>query len=475
MSNPTLDKQKASGQPADVLLVLDNEKKKVQAVKNITKDGKMETIDANKKNQNQFLRVDKHGDLFSNFLSNFMSQLKNPTQFRFLTVAEDLVLKIASELQKEFRNPTKEGQKKLADIEVNFSEVKNNKQENRNTMETTNAPQETGEYRYKPEQLDWDTLSKLGLSKERLEEKNMLDPLLKGYKTNGLISVKVEMDAAFTYLDARLSLRENEQGKVQMAIHSVRKEPELNFPFLGHEFTKEDKENLLKTGNMGRVVDLTNRAGETFPFIISVDRLTNELVPLRADKIKIPDEIKGVKLNDDQKHTLMEGKPLHLENMISNKGEPFNANVQFNADKRYVEFLFDRGNRNRQEQSTTMEAPRTIRGKELNEEQYQKFNSGQTIYLTDLKDKQGKEYKGYLTFDKDSGKTGFSFTNPNTMKDKVQPAEGNKTQTTVNSDGKTNEGTKNVNEPLKPGQSTPETTQQQEQQQAPTRSTRPKL
>jgi hypothetical protein len=28
--------------------------------------------------------------------------------------------------------------------------------------------------------------------------------------------------------------------------------------------------------------------------------------------IKIPDEIKGVKLNDEQKQTLMEGKPLYL-------------------------------------------------------------------------------------------------------------------------------------------------------------------
>jgi hypothetical protein len=250
-----------------------------------------------------------------------------------------------------------------------------------------------------------------------------------------------------------------------MAMHSVRKEPELNYPFLGHEFTKEDKENLLKTGNMGRVVDLTNKSGETFPFIISVDRLTNELVPLRVDKISIPEEIKGVKLNEGQKQALLEGKPLQLENMISRKGEPFDATVQFNADKRYVEFLFDRSNSNRQEQSTSLEAPRTIRGKELNEEQYQKFNSGQTIYLSGLLDRTGKEYKGYLTFDKDSGKTGFSFTNPNTMQDKVQPSQAHTTQTAVNSEGKSNEATNKIKEPLQSGQSAPETAQQEQQQQ----------
>jgi hypothetical protein len=53
--------------------------------------------------------------------------------------------------------------------------------------------------------------------------------------------------------------------------------------------------------------------------------------------IKIPDEIKGIKLDDQQKTTLSEGKPLYRRYDFK-KGEPFNASVQFNADKRYVEF-----------------------------------------------------------------------------------------------------------------------------------------
>jgi hypothetical protein len=45
------------------------------------------------------------------------------------------------------------------------------------------------------------------------------------------------------------------------------------------------------------------------------------------------------KLDDQQKTTLSEGKPLYLKVWFLKKGEPFNASVQFNADKRYVEFL----------------------------------------------------------------------------------------------------------------------------------------
>lgn len=103
-------------------------------------------------------------------------------------------------------------------------------------------------------------------------------------------------------MDARLSLRQNDNGEVAMVIHGVRKEPELNYPFFGHEFSKEDKDNLRQTGNMGRIVSLTNpKKGES---IISVDRLTNELIALRTEKVQIPDEIKGVKLNGEQKQTL---------------------------------------------------------------------------------------------------------------------------------------------------------------------------
>ena len=165
----------------------------------------------------------------------------------------------------------------------------------------------------------------------------------------------------------------------------------------------------------------------------------------------------------------MEGRPLYIEGMISKKGEPFNATVQFNADKRFVEFLFDRSNSNRQSntQGQQAEAPRIIRGKELDNEQYQKFKDGQTIYVSGLVDKQGKEYKGYLTFNKDNGKTGFSFTNPNKMKEKIQPSEAHKTQIAVNSEGKTNEATKNIKEPLKSGQKNPDSKKQQEQQEKP--------
>ncbi|MBP1165287.1 hypothetical protein JOE44_002171 [Chryseobacterium sp. PvR013] len=108
---------------------------------------------------------------------------------------------------------------------------------------------------------------------------------------------------------------------------------------------------------MGRVVDLINpKTDEIIPSLISRDRLTNELVAYKVENIKIPNEIKGIRLNEHQKQTLLEGGPLYLEGMISSKGGFFSAYVQFNADKKYVEFMFDHTERQQQSQSKAEQA-----------------------------------------------------------------------------------------------------------------------
>lgn len=476
MSEETENKQQTPEQLSDILLVLDKQKNKIQAVTGIDENGKLKTTDPTKENQSQFMRVDKHGDLFSNFFSNFWRQLKNPTNFSFFKVSADEAVDKAKEMQKQVDNPTPEGEKEMKKNEVKAEPENEQKQENKNDMATTQTTPDTSEYRYKPEQIDWETMNNLGIGKERLEKMNLLDPLLRGYKTNDLVPVSVNLGGAIVRTDARLSLQTAPDGTVVAAIHGIRKEPNLNFEFFGHKFTDEDKKNLLETGNMGRVVDLTNsKTGELMPSIISVDRLTNELIALKTEFVKIPDEIKGVKLNDEQKQTLMEGKSLYLEGMISKKGDEFSANVQFNADKRYVEFLFDRSNNNQQtqenrqnnQQSQPQEAPRTFRGMELDDEQYNKFKAGQTVYIDGLIDKKGQKYQGYITLNKETGKTDFSFQNPDKLKAQAKPTEAHKTQTAVNSEGKTNEATKNIKEPLKSGQQTPKNEKQQEQQNKP--------
>src|SRR3546814_6637936 len=72
----------------------------------------METVDPTNKNQNQFMRVDKSGDFFSIFFSNFFSQLKNPTNFSFFKVPAPIAVEKAQEMQNQVDKPTAEGDRK---------------------------------------------------------------------------------------------------------------------------------------------------------------------------------------------------------------------------------------------------------------------------------------------------------------------------------------------------------------------------
>ena len=71
---------------------------------------------------------------------------------------------------------------------------------------------------------------------------------------------------------------------------------------------------LLKTENRSRL---------SYP----VDPQTNELIALGADRVRVPDEIKGVKLSEQQKTDLAMSKTVAIENMISKAGNPFNAHI----------------------------------------------------------------------------------------------------------------------------------------------------
>ena len=431
--------------PQETVLVLDRTTQKVDALQDIAENGSIERISALKKNQSQFIRVDKNGDFLSNFYTNFFDQFKNPTDFLFFKVPLDNAPAVAKAIQQQVSKGVE------GDTIQEFKEygmVSDQVTKNESGMEQQqNDKQQTDQgYRYDPSKIDWELMSNIGLSERELIERNLLEPLLKGYKTNDLVPLAVNLGQTVARFDARLSLQTNDAGDVVVAIHGIRKEPSLNYPLFGHEFTAADKENLLKTGNMGRVVDLVNpKTDSIIPSVISIDRLTNELVAFPVERMKIPDEIKGVVLNTDQKQILAEGKSLYLKGLLSKKGTTFDATLQFNADKRYVEFLFDRQPKqhlsNKVERSqSSMEASKVFRGKELTEDQYNKFKAGEAVFIEGLIDKKGQSYQGYITFNRETAKTSFVF--PEQFRENAKASQEHKTSVDVNSEGKMNKAAK---------------------------------
>ncbi len=471
----TANQSTTDEQMMDILLVLDKEKKTISAVKGVDENGELQTVPP--ENNSEILKFDRHGDFFSNFFSNMINQLKNPTRFNFFKIPKIELPKIEPMIRENFNNPTPENE---ADIDRYRVKPETLKQEVKNEQPTqtqqpqqeatAQAPQQPDKSKYyiDPDKVDWEALKNFGLSKEQLEKAKALEPMLRGYKSPGAFTISGNYNSAIMKMDARLSFRHDKDGNVVLAIHGIRQKPELERPFFGHEFSKEDKANLLETGNMGRIVNLKNYiTGEMIPSFVSVDKVTNELVSMRASSVQIPDEIKGIKLNKEQKEALREGKGIFLEDMISNKKKPFSATVQVNADKKSLEFIYPNAKQSQEQQqaqqnnlvtSDGVTIPKSISGIELSRQQQQDLVNDKTIFVAGLKDKRGGEYDAYIQVNHDKKKLGFYSDNPSFDRSAVKeitPASKNRTQVAVNSEGKTNESTKKVKEPLKKGQDKP--------------------
>ncbi|WP_163324784.1 topoisomerase C-terminal repeat-containing protein [Draconibacterium mangrovi] len=110
-----------------------------------------------------------------------------------------------------------------------------------------------------------------------------------------------------------------------------------------------------------------------------------------------------------------------------------------------------------------MHIPNSLLGKELSEEQQQKLEKRETIYVAGMKDKKGEEFNAYIKVNDEKGKLDFYKWNPDKAQTKgaeVIPDNKSKTQVAVNSEGKSNEATKDVKEPLKKDQVNPTERQQ---------------
>lgn len=450
----------------DVLLVREKGNNELK-VANTDKDGKVKQAKPDSENPD-LLKIDKNGNILENFFENFMRQVKDPTRFEFFRVPAEKFKEVVGKLQEAFKNPEKPENKEFIDLHRIDPEDFLKKQGQGQGQTQPQVQTSEKSYAISPDRVHWDKLEKFGITREYLEKSGNLEKML-DYRKTDLMPVSIKIDDETTLrTDARFSLRRQQDGTFVPAVHPIRHKPDLERPYFGVTFSEEDKKNLLTSGNLGRVVDAEFRPGEKTPILLSLDKLTNELVAFRADKLNVPEKIKGVELSEQQRKELSEGKAVHLDNMTSKNGKEFSASIQFNADKRSFEFLFDNDRKQSQTQENRQsDVQKTFRGKELSQGQRDSLREGKTVHVDGLVDKKGKGYSGYITLNKEIGKTDFMF--PKQYKDalaagKVIPDNRSKTQVAVNSEGKTNEATKNVKEPLKKGQTQPTEKQAEKQE-----------
>ena len=350
--------------------------------------------------------------------------------------------------------------------------------------------------------VDWKELERFGVKKENLSEKDM--KALMNYGKTNLVTVNPTFGGDSYELQARLSFQKTENGKMKLAPHFVRHEPRLDIPYNGYTFTDEDKKNLKQTGNLGRLVDVADtKTGEMRPSYISIDRLTNEIVDIPASKIRIPDRIGLTELLKPEQDILRAGLALPKEVTLKN-GRKFEAVLQVSAEKRDVEFVPEylwqgqsqrRGNGQEKKQQSPeapdapgqqqKEAGSQENGQRRNrswtnedgsirpigkwkddiftEQQKADYVAGKVVVLANAKDDQGQPCTKYLKFNREKGRPLTYSENPD-LAQTVAPSNESRTQLAVNNEGKTNEATRHVKEPLQQGQTAPKDDAQQKQQ-----------
>lgn len=536
--------QKKKSDEQDVLVVRDEKTGEISVVAGLSRDGTPKRAPAKAENTSDFLRFDRNSDLMDSFFRNFFRQCKEPSRFGFYRIAADQVENLLGVMKELLKDPEankeilsahkidtsnyekeakqSEGQAKETASSDDASKTQANTEKENVSSEQTNEKENDMEQ--KPEQtvtgqqaqtapgVKQNLISgndvnlqelgaKYGIDFNSMNEKDM--KALLNYGKTGLVIVKPTFGGEQIEIQARLSFRKDDNDQLQLVPHFVRNEPKLDVAYKGYTFTPEDKKNLLQNGNLGKVVDFPDKnTGELRPHFISIDRLTNEIVDIPTNKVRIPDTIGKTPITKDDKRVLYSGVPLRKEIELAN-GRKFTPLLQVNVEQRGVEFVpgstrqaqgqkqngdkkqtadkqeqkaeGDAGGQKKQQdpnhwlnEDGTIRRLNTYFKKELTEQQKDDYVAGKTIEIKEVPNKNGSgTYTAYVKFDFDKMQPRSYRNNPDLKQAKEQiPTNENKVQVAVNEQGKTHEATKHTKEPLSPGQSAPKNEKQQKEQNA---------
>lgn len=536
--------QKKKSDEQDVLVVRDEKTGEISVVAGLSRDGTPKRAPAKAENTSDFLRFDRNSDLMDSFFRNFFRQCKEPSRFGFYRIAADQVENLLDVMKELLKDPEankeilsahkvdtsnyekeakqSEGQAKETASSDDASKTQANTEKENVSSEQTNEKENDMEQ--KPEQtataqqaqtapgVKQNLISgndvnlqelgaKYGIDFNSMNEKDM--KALLNYGKTGLVIVKPTFGGEQIEIQARLSFRKDDNDQLQLVPHFVRNEPKLDVAYKGYTFTPEDKKNLLQNGNLGKVVDFPDKnTGELRPHFISIDRLTNEIVDIPTNKVRIPDTIGKTPITKDDKRVLYSGIPLRKEIELAN-GRKFTPLLQVNVEQRGVEFVpgstrqaqgqkqngdkkqtadkqeqkaeGDAGGQKKQQdpnhwlnEDGTIRRLNTYFKKELTEQQKDDYVAGKTIEIKEVPNKNGSgTYTAYVKFDFDKMQPRSYRNNPDLKQAKEQiPTNENKVQVAVNEQGKTHEATKHTKDPLSPGQSAPKNEKQQKEQNA---------
>ena len=466
----------------EVLIARNNETGQVGAVTGQNPDGTPKMTDVKSAKLSDLVKFTKGQNPLEAFLSNFMRQAKNPTTFGFFKVPADRYESVGMAMA-DFMQKPEENAEILKDFKVEMpqqtqSETQAQTQpdaDEQKPIEQMPPAQENTQAEHSKYQtideskIDWANLKeKWGIDRDELAKSGDLKEMLYNRKSK-LVTVTPTFGGEKFPIDARLSFRTDAAGNVKVVPHFIHREPKLDQEFEGYKFTKEDKDALKYTGNLGKVVELTGANGEKVPSYVSLDRLTNEIVSVPVKDVYIRDTVGQTKLTIPEVMQLKEGKALPPKEIEGKNGQKYTVVLQVSADRKSIEFVpggarkqelsEKNGQTQTQQQSSWLTKDGKIKpitkwaGVPLSPQQQEAYVKGEVVEMKNMIDKQGQSCTVYLKFNPDKQRPNTSLNDP-----RVKVAEESRTQKAVNNDGLTNEATKNISDPLQKDQTVPKDT-----------------
>ena len=199
------------------LMAYDKKEQKAKGVKGIAANGELETLEANETNKNQFIRVDRYGNFFTNFGKNFMYQYNHPTRYALYRMEE--------------KTPVEEAKRRIEQAQLPENESLRRELSRDNRIYNNHL--------FNEREINWQQAERYGLTPDVLRQTGDMERLLQGRQSGIAYDISMNTELGRQKGDAKLSLFRDENGLAKFDLHFIRQAPKVGQEYRGYKLEED--------------------------------------------------------------------------------------------------------------------------------------------------------------------------------------------------------------------------------------------
>ena len=225
------------------LMAYDKKEQKAKGVKGIAANGELETLEANETNKSQFIRVDRHGNFFTNFGKNFMYQYNHPTRYALYRMEE--------------KTPVEEAKRRIEQAQLPENESLRRELSRDNRIYNNHL--------FNEREINWQQAERYGLTPDVLRQTGDMERLLQGRQSGIAYDISMNTELGRQKGDAKLSLFRDENGLAKFDLHFIRQAPKVGQEYRGYKLEEDVLDNASYYGRIfARSGGLSDAVAEAF-------------------------------------------------------------------------------------------------------------------------------------------------------------------------------------------------------------------